>query len=166
MSTDFFMGSEKPLASYTKTILGKLQVMIINHITNEQESVILSGNPKDKKDSEDCIIDVWSVREDQYLKRANRKLFEMGQLIPIERKEYEPTESELLNSIPDEEIEKLLRSKFYSLQSVVNKITSIAPLFRFLQIAKELEKSEKIIKFIEGRISELQMKEYEIIEDA
>lgn len=41
-------------------------------------------------------------------------------------------------------------------------MTAVAPIYRTLEMAKEMEKSEKIIKFLEGRISELQMKEYEL----
>jgi len=43
-------------------------------------------------------------------------------------------------------------------------MTSVAPVFRMIEMAKKQEKSEKIIKFLEGKLSELQLREYNIEE--
>jgi len=151
------MKVSKPYKSYIKTILGKVYVKSLNSFSGEPDGVILSGDPKKKSDS--CIIDVWSLQEDMYLHRANPKHFKDGALLEFIRENVEVSEEEKLNSMSDDAMVELLSSKFFTLQNVVNKFTSVAPVFRMLNIAKDLEKSDKIVKFIEGKLAELQLKE-------
>jgi len=159
VSTYGLMQTNKPIKSYIKTILGQVFVNVLNPFTDSIEGRILSGDPK--KHSNGTIIDIWSEKEDVYLRNANQRHFEEGTIIPYIREDREQTEEEHLNTLNDEEIEVLLTSKFFTLSNAVNKMTAVAPIYRTLEMAKEMEKSEKIIKFLEGRISELQMKEYE-----
>jgi len=149
-----------PLKSYIKTILGKVYVTVLNPENNTPEGLILEGDPR--KSEEGCIIDIWSEKEDVFFKRSknNKSHLELGILIEYKRQgPREPTEEEKANTLPDEEIINLLNSKFFILQSSVNKTTSEATLFRFLSIARDLDKSEKIIKFLEGRLASIQMGE-------
>lgn len=156
------MQTGKPYKSYIKTILGKLYVNIWDSFTNKPIGVIIQGDPKNP-DNESCIIDVWNEQEDVYLKRANKRHFETGYLVEYKRKEVEKEKSP--NELTDEELDTLLNSKFLSLQNAVNKMTSVSPVFRLLQMAREQEKSEKIIKFLEGKLSSLQLEEYQIEEE-
>lgn len=149
------MQTGEPYKSYIKGILGRAYITVLNPFNNEPEGKILSGNPA--KQDEESIVDVWTEKEDVFFKRMNKRHFETGVLRSFVRKEKEVQPSP--NDITDEEIYGLF-SRFLTLQSRVNKMTSVAPVFRVLTIAKELEKSEKIIKFLEGRISELQLQEY------
>ena len=160
VSTYGLMQTNKQIKSYIKTILGQVFVNVLNPFTDSIEGRILSGDPK--KHSNGTIIDIWSEKEDVYLRNANQRHFEEGTIIPYVREDREQTEEEHLNTLNDEEIEVLLTSKFFTLSNAVNKMTTVAPIYRTLEMAKEMEKSEKIIKFLEGRISELQMKEYEL----
>jgi len=150
-----FKADQKPYASYIKTTLGKVYVKVLNPFTGQPDDLILEG-----KNTESCIVDVWDVKGDMYFKKANAYHFEKGFLMPHVRKETIPSDEEIYNTLPEEELTRLLKEKFFVLQSAVNKMTSVAPIFRLLEIAKALEKSDKIIKFLEGKLAELQMKEY------
>jgi len=163
VSTYGLMQTNKPIRSYIKTILGKVFVNVLNPFTDSIEGRILTGDPR--KHLNGSIIDVWSEKEDVYLRNANQKHFEEGYIIPYVREDKEQTEEEHLNTLNDDEVEKLLKSKFFTLSNAVNKMTAVAPIYRTLEMAKDMEKSEKIIKFLEGRISEIQMKEYELPEE-
>jgi hypothetical protein len=161
-STYGLMQTDDPFKSYTKTILAKVFVNVLNPFTGEVEGIILVGNPKEHIRT--AIVDIWTEKGDSYFRNANQKHFEDGTIIPYTKEKTEPTEEEHLNTLSDEEIEVLLKSKFFTLSNAVSKMTAVAPVYRTLEMAKELEKSEKIIKFLEGKISELQMKEYELPE--
>lgn len=150
------MQTGKPYKSYIKTIVGKVFVNVWDSFQNKPIGIIVAGNPG--SNPEDCIIDVWNEQEDMYFKRANKRHFETGFIIAHTRSEVEPERSP--NDLTDDELNNLLNSRFLSLQSGVNKMTSVAPVFRMITMAKEQEKSEKIIKFLEGKLSELQLREY------
>ena len=157
-STYGLMQTDDPFKSYTKTILGKVFVNVLNPFTDKVEGIILEGNPKEH--SRKAIVDIWTEKGDSFFRNANQVHFEEGTIISYTKEDVEPTEEELLNSLSDEEIEVLLKSKFFTLSNAVNKMTAVAPIYRTLQMAKKRYKSEKIIKFLEGRLSEIQMKEY------
>jgi hypothetical protein len=152
------MQTGTPLKSYKKTILGKVHVLVLNPFSGQPEGLILKGDPRKNEDA--CIVDIWNDKEDVYFKRANRRHFETGVMIPYTRKAaIEATEEEIINSMSDEEMSALLDGKFFTLQGKVNKMTAVAPVFRLLQIAQEKEKSQKITDFIKGKLAELQLEE-------
>lgn len=154
ISSEIFskMQEGTPLLSYKKTILGQVGVHVLNPFTGQPEDRILKGDPKTNDDG--CIVDLWSNAEVIYFQRANKRHFETGNLIEHKRSTFTPEKS--VNEITDEEIVAILNSRFFSLQNKINEFTSPAPVHRFLNIAKEMEKSEKIIKAIEARLSELE----------
>jgi len=159
---DFGLLEEKePYKSYIKTVLGRVRIIILSPFSGEPEEVILSGNPKGK-DRESCIIDVYSGKEDMYFKKVNAVHFKQGELIEYDRVDQpvEPSEEDIVNSLSDEEMKKLLKSKFFTLQSTVNKMTSVAPVFRMVELGREIDASERYIKFLEGKLAELQEAEY------
>lgn len=149
------MQTGKPYKSYRKTTLGQVYVKILNPFNNlESQGLILSG---EDNHSESAIVRVWNAKEDAFIRAANKKHFEQGYIIEYdEPKTKEVTEEEKLNKLSDEELNKLVDAKFFTLQASVNKMNSEAPLYRLLTIAKEKEKSEKIISLIKGRLSEVQ----------
>lgn len=157
------MQTGQPYSSYIKTIVGKIYVTILNPFYGEPVGKIIEGDPRGKN-KESCIIDTWSEKEDVFFRRMNRAHFEKGNIIPYVRK-AEEINDEFVNDITDEMIDTLLGSRFLVLQNAVNKFTSPPPVFRILNRARELEKSEKIIKFLEGKLSELQLKEYGSVEE-
>lgn len=155
-AADFSASSlEKPYKSYRKTILGQVYVKILNPFNNlETRGLILSG---EDNFSDTAIVHVWNPKEDKFLHTANKSHFERGYLMEYTLPETRVvSEEEKMNSLSDKELEKLVGSKFFTLQAAVNKITSEAPLYRLLKIAEEKEKSEKIIGLIKGRLSEVQ----------
>jgi hypothetical protein len=157
------MQTGNPFRTYKKTILGKVYVKILDPFRAEsgaQADLILSGDPK--KNHEGCFIDVWTEKEDVYLRRMNAPHFKEGILIPFDRSKN-PAESNVnpYNVMTDEELFELLNSPFFKLQNAYNKMTSQAPVLRLLDMAEHEEKSEKIINALRGRLSELQKVELE-----
>jgi len=147
----------KPFKSYIKTILGKVAVQLWDNFLDKPVDVILQGDPKRKEDT--CIVNVFSAREDAFFLRVNKKHFATGMLIPYVAKEIsEPVEKPIEQST-DDELKAIINKKFLALSSAVNKINSTAVLFRMRGLAEEMEKSEKITRLIESRISELQSQE-------
>jgi hypothetical protein len=149
------MQTEKPYKSYRKTILGQVYVKILNPFNDKDPiGVILSG---ENNTDDDAIVQVWSQKEDQFLRTMNKKHFERGYLVEYNLPEVRTvSEDEKYNTLSDEELKKLLSSKYFKLQAEINKMTSEAPLYRLLEFAYEEEKSEKIVNVIKGRLSEIQ----------
>lgn len=149
----------EPYKTYRKTILGQVYVTVLDPFSGEPVGQILRGDPK--KNEEGCIIDMWSEREDVFFKRMNRRQFELGNLIVYKRPLEEPPKS--VNEFTDEELSALLDTRYFlKLQAALNKMTSIAPVSRLLQIAEDREKSEKFVNAIKARMSELQKVSYEV----
>lgn len=152
------MSEGKPYKSYKKTILGKLSIILLDPFSGKPISKLLAGDPNGK-DKENTIIDIWNEREELFFKRSNKRHFDLGYLTVHTRKP-EDTKAVSENEYTDEELETLINSKFLALQHKVNSMTSIAPIFRLINLARELEKSEKIINFLQSKLSEIQQKEY------
>ena len=152
------MQSGVPYKTYKKTILGKVFVEIWDNFLNSPVGILLTGDPK--KDDPDCFYHAWTEQNDVYFRRVghNRRHLEQGTVIPVkfEEKEVEKT----LETSSDDELTKLVNSPFLALQNALNKTKSVALLFRILTVAQELEKSEKITRAIEARLSEVQEEEF------
>lgn len=146
------MQTGKPYAKYKKTILGKVYLEVLNPFSGNPEGLILHGNPI--KNQEGCFVEVWSEREDVFLKRRNSKHFKEGTLQVW--KPQNTKKQKLLSDWSDEDVVNLVNSPFLKLQSELNKTTSESFALRILTTAQQLEKSEKIIRAIEARISEIQ----------
>lgn len=148
------MQTEKPYKTYIKQILGKVQVKVINPFSGKPENRLLTGDPR--QSNEDCLVKLWSEKEYQYFTTYNKKHLKSGTLLEHKPKAKAPSQEEKHNTMKEEELKKLLSSKFFTLQSALNKFTSEAPVYRLLILAEEMEKSEKIISAIKARLSELQ----------
>ena len=129
------MQTDNPFKTYRKVQPSKLEVKYLDPFKGTMATVILQG----KNDH----IDVWSEKEDAFLKRMNAYHIEKGNLIPTNRKATPPPEINKFNVLTDEELFDLLGSPFYKLQQALNKMTSQAPVFRLLTIAEQEEKSER-----------------------
>ena len=146
------MQTGTPYRKYGKTILGKVHVVALNPFTGNPEGVILEGNPAGHE--EGCYIEIWDTKADAFFKRLNVKHFDAGRLSEITRALPEKLANP--NEISDEEIDTLLSMKFLAFKSKLDQFTEEAPVFRTLNRARELDKSEKIIKRIEEKLVELQ----------
>jgi hypothetical protein len=144
---------KEPLARYRKTIVGKVHVIALNPFSDAPEGVILEG------DSEKSYLEFWSTKQLVFFERMNRSHVEAGRIVKMEKTPEPPPVTP--NQLSDDDIDKLLNEKFLSLKSRVNKFTDTAPLLRLLNRARELEKSEKIIKYLEEAMSNLELEKYE-----
>jgi len=143
-----------PYKSYIKTILGKVYMNILNPFDGKPAGILLSGDPTVRP--EECILDVWSEKENSYVKSMNKIHFETGTVIEFIRPTQQVKEK-TIEEYSDEELEVVINSKFLALQSTLNKIESTPVLFRMTSLARKMEKSEKIIGAIEARLSEVQL---------
>jgi hypothetical protein len=153
------MNGGKPFMSYKKTILAQAAVTLWDAFTESPTQVIIKGDPR--RDVESCIIDVWGEKEKVFFERMNRKHFQAGVLIPFERKVEEVEVEKSIEQYSDEELSVIVNSKFLALSATLNKIESTAVLFRIKNLAEDAEKSDKIIRAIESRISEIQVSEFQ-----
>jgi len=149
------MQEGKPLASYIKTTLGKIRVMVINPFNDIPEEVIVYGDPSKKEDLENIVIDIWDEKGDAYFKRANAFHLKKGNIIPYERTDDVP-EGKNYNALTDEEIQTYLDSRFLALKWALDKVTEENAIIRFLKIAELSDKSNAIITKIKERMSEIQ----------
>ena len=153
------MKGGKPYKTYKKTILGKVFVEVWDNFINGPVGLLLSGDPK--KDDEDCIYHAWTEENDVYFKRVghNKRHLEQGTIVPIKWEEKAMETTAEMSS--DEEIAALVSAPFLSLQNALNKTESIPYIYRILTIAQENDKSNKIIRAIEARLSEVQETEFD-----
>lgn len=146
------MNAGTPFKSYKKTILAKVFVKVYDSVLEEPVELIMSGDPK--KNDGGCIIDTWNEKEDFFFRKVNATHLGNGTLIPYVRKEEVHVKS--IEESTDEELKQLLNSKFFTLQSKLNTIETAPILFRLLDLADEMDKSEKITNLIRARLSEVQ----------
>lgn len=154
------MNGGKPYQSYKKTIMGQALVKVWDNFTQSPLEIIVRGDPR--RDLESCIIDVWSDKEKVFFERMNKRQFDAGVIIPYTRVEVTEPEAKKIEQYSDEELKVIVNSKYLALSATLNKVESVAVLFRLRSIAEEEEKSDKIIKAIEARISELQTAEFPV----
>jgi hypothetical protein len=148
------MQSGSPYATYRKTILGKVNVTILDPFTMKPEMILLEGEPKT---DERASIDIWSEVADLYFRRQmpNKKHFQEGTLIKITKEvKVEPHNIEQYS---DEELKEVLKYKYIALSKTLNDINTAPVLMRMVDLAKEMDLSEKITKAIETRLSEVQL---------
>jgi hypothetical protein len=145
----------KPYKTYKKTILGKVYVTALNMLTGTPtpEGVILEGDPR--KNEHTSMYDTFSEQEDFFFRKMNKRHFDAGILIEYSRAEEKPRER-TIEEFSDDELKALISKPFLAVQATLNKTKSVATLFRIQTLASELEKSEKVMKAIESRLSEVQ----------
>jgi hypothetical protein len=145
------MQTGKPYATYCKTTLGKVHVMVISPWEKTPVGIILSGEPKKDPDS---FVDTWSQQEDVYFRNANKTHFSTGDIIKVER-EYKE-EPHTMEQYSDEELREVLALRFISFVKVLSEVKSEAVASRLLDLAEDMDKSEKITSKIKAKLSELQ----------
>lgn len=150
------MIEDKPLKRYIKTILGTVWLTALDPFSGKPQPVELKGEPK--KSNPNAIVKIWSTKEDHFIKEMNREHFQAGNLRELEQEEMaEVKVPKSPNQISDEEIEEILNKPFLALKNRLDKFTKVAPVYRFLTKAEEMEKSEKIMDAIRARMSEIEL---------
>jgi hypothetical protein len=150
------MQTGSPFARYRKTIIAKVYVTVISPFSGQPEGLILFGDPT--TDAESCYIDVWTEMEDVFFQRKNKEVLATGRVVRTVlngKKEV----AKPIETYSDEELREVLGYKYLSFQKTLSEITSAATVQRLLDLAKEAEKSDKIIATIEAKLSELQVGE-------
>jgi len=151
------MQSGFPLKSYIKKSLAKVEVRILDPFTGNPSSTILQGDPTNTTQVEGCIVDCWTDKEVVYFKKQNAKLMVMGVISEYDRASYAGKLAEKnWNALTDEEVVVLVNNKYLALTNTLEKMTSSIMVARVLNIAKNLDKSEKYVRVITERLSELQ----------
>ena len=147
------MQTGKPYRTYRKTTLGQVYVTVLNPFSGAPEGKLLKG----EKNSETSLVDVWSEKEDAFFRRVNQQNLKSGFLVEHARSDVSTvSEEERMNTLPDAELNNILNKPFKTLENAINKMTSVAPIYRLLAMAEEQEKSEKVIEHLRRRLSELQ----------
>lgn len=151
------MAGGKPYKTYKKEILGRVYVTALNMLTGTPvpEGVILDGDPR--KNEPGTMFDVFSEQEDYFFKKMNKRHFDAG--ILVEHKRSEAPRERTIEEFSDEELRAIIAKPFKALENTLNSTNSIATLYRIRGLAEEMEKSEKVIRHIESRLSEVQEKE-------
>lgn len=149
------MQADEPLARFKKQIVGKVHVVALNPFSDEPERIILKGN------KDESYIEIWTEKALMFFERINKEHINAGRLLKVKEVVKEPPSPNILT---DEEIEVLLdgrKTKFFALQKRVGTFTDPAPVIRLLNKARELDKSETMIKYLEETASELELARYE-----
>lgn len=149
------MQEGKPITRYIKTILGVVWVTALSPFDGKPQPVALKGQPTES--NIEAIVKIWSTKENLFFKELNREHFTAGNLREIPADVVLPVPKKSPNEITDDEIREILDKPFLALKNKLNKFTSPAPVGRFLYMAEEMEKSEKIADAIKARLSELQL---------
>jgi len=152
------MNGGKPFSTYKKTILALAKVTVWDNFLESPTEILLKGDPR--KNDEGCLIDVWTEKEKVFFERMNKNHFTSGVLIPYQRPVVEESTVKSIEQYSDDELREVVSSKFLAFQATLNKINTISVLFRIKSLAEEADKSEKIMKAIEARISEIQNTEF------
>lgn len=150
----------RPLKSYKKVILGKILLKLWDSLLNAEKELVFEGDPRK---GDETVFDVYTEQERVYFERMNRRHFQTGSLVNYTRPEVAQETEKTFEQYSDDEIKAVIDSgskRFISLQHTLNSIDSIAVLFRMRYLAEEMEKSDRITKAIEARISEVQANEF------
>jgi hypothetical protein len=149
---------ESPIAIYRKDILGKVFVTVLNPFMNTPEGVLLQGN------DDDSYVELFDNKSLAFFERVNRDHIRAGRLTKVKTK---PVPEPSPNIISDDEIDVLLdgkKTKFLALKAKVTTFTEEAPVKRLLDRARELDKSDKLVTFLEQTLSDLQVQKYKEFE--
>jgi len=163
-NTDIFaaMQTGEPYKTYKKVILGKVFLRVLDPFDDKQIGIHLVGNPK--RNDEGCFFYTWDDKQDVFLKRMNKAHFKNGTIIETELKPKKSDQNEKLYSdYTEEDIEEIVKAKFFKLKEVLEDAESEAFVYRILTKAEELERPEATMDAIRNRLSDIQS--WEVAED-
>ena len=146
-----------PYKIYKKVILGRVYLDVLNPYSKTPDGIILQGDPR--SNDKGCFLKIWSPEEDVYLHNQNEKHFSTGTIAEQEKPLDESVKQ--LGNYSEDDVAELVNSHHIKFQNELNRINSEAFLFRLLNKATELDKSDKIIAKIEARLAEVQYSEPE-----
>ncbi len=145
------MQTGEPLAVFKKTHIGKAVVRLIDPFTEQPTETILHGMSGERS----TFVEVWTEREYMYFLRANKVHLDSGAVVE-HKGEIDNQIVMSFNNLPDDEMETLIGSKFFTLKSSVEQMTTEAPLLRLITLGEEANKPEKTMQFLRERLSLIQ----------
>jgi len=158
-ATNAVMQGGEPIRTYKKAILGKVFINVWNSFEEKPEGMLLAG----KESSEDSMYDIWNEKELRFFELMNKRTLETGHVIAVDRTKIEPDVVKKAD-YTDEELEKILRDKYFTLRSFLKDVDSVPVVFRLLTIAEKIDKPAKTIDSIKDRLAELQSFEPKVAE--
>jgi hypothetical protein len=141
-----------PIATYRKTILGKVFVTVYDPYTRVPVGMLLEG----ERGTDTEMIDMWSEAEDLFFKRNNKKALDTGMIIKVTRETKEAPRT--IEQFNDDELRAVINVTYLQFQKSLSRITSEAVLFRLLELTTEQDKSEKFSNAIKAKLAEVQAK--------
>lgn len=153
------MQTGNPVAVYKKTILGKVEVSVLDPFSKgAPRNIMLYGDPN--KNHQNCFVEVWSQMEEVYFERQNSNFFKSGTIIKLKDnkkpKRIKQDEEKSYENITDSDIEELVTAPFMKFKNELDKIDSEAVVYRILSKAEEMERPEKTMQRIRQRLAEIQ----------
>lgn len=145
------MQTGEPLAIFKKTHKGKAVVRLIDPFTEQPTETILKGMSGERS----TFVEVWTEREYMYFLRANKVHLDSGAVVE-HKGEIDNQIVMSFNNLPDDEMETLIGSKFFTLKSAVEQMTTEAPLLRLIALGEGANKPEKTMQFLRERLSLIQ----------
>jgi hypothetical protein len=153
------MQTSEPLAVYAKTIPARVLVRILNPFDDSPTDIHLQGRPQNPEDR-DGFIELWTEKQLAYFKNSNKYHLDKGILVEY-NKPLDKSIKKTMDNLSDEEIEKLLDAKFFTLKHAVEKMTSEAAVARVLRMAELMDKGEGTTNFLKEKLSKVQRGELE-----
>jgi hypothetical protein len=145
----------EPEKVYKKVIVGKVALRVIDNFTGEKAEVLIVGDP-DNTDPDDLEISLWTPMEVRYFEKANKGLIEAGSIVEVSKKSK--FEVDRVNALDDKALKELSHSRYFTLVSRLDEITSETTLQRLLKIAEEENRPAKTLNVIKGKLEELQQR--------
>jgi hypothetical protein len=146
------MQTGTPYKTYKKVVLGRVYVSAIDPFTEQPTGIMLYGDPK--RNDESCFIDMWSERDNLFFMKMNKVHFDSGFIVETVR-EAKAIVEQPIEQYSDNQLKEVINLRYLALQARLNKVTTEAVLLRMIDIAREIEKSDKIIGAIEARLAEV-----------
>lgn len=104
---------------------------------------------------QDDVLEIYSLREDEFFQSANKRLFEAGYL-KVYQKQIGDEAINTANIKSDSEVEEIAQIKDHdTLTKEIGIITSPVTLFRIFQVAIREGMPRALLQSIEKRISEV-----------
>jgi hypothetical protein len=148
------MQTGEPYSVYRKTTLGKVVVNVLSPFSNQKEELLLTGNPRTDSSAK---VEIWSEMADVFFKRMNTIHFSAGRVIKVDvAPKQVVAEVKAIEQYSDEELREVVNQRYASLQKTVSGVETASTLYRMIELAREMEKSEKIIKVMESKLAAVQ----------
>lgn len=152
------MTEGEPYKIYRKTILGKVEVKVLDPFDETKVIyVLLTGNPDASNGK--SLVELWTPMQHIFFLRNNEAFLENGTVIEEKVARKKPEIKQTVNNLSDAELEDIVKN-YKKLASALEDMTSINAVSRTLHMANKMERPVKTIELIEKKLSFMQAQEY------